>query len=90
MDEAQLIVRCSIDYVKETTFVNGTDIWTYCYLDIKEIYKGWVDDAIVYRFQGGEYGKYVQESPYALEMGKEYILFLEHIDYTYIYDNAIG
>ncbi len=88
LDEAQLIVRCSIDYVKETTFVNGTDIWTYCYLDIKEIYKGWVDDAIVYRFQGGEYGKYVQESPYALEEDKEYILFLKKSHYFHY--NAIG
>ena len=64
-------------------------IWTYCTLNIKDVYKGECGKNIKYRYLGGKLDNYIQESPHALKVGGEYILFLQNIEDEGIYSNAI-
>ncbi len=64
-------------------------IWTYCSLNILEIYKGNCDEKIIYRYIGGKIQKYEQEAVHALKIGGEYILFLQKVPEENVYSNAI-
>lgn len=95
VEKSDLVVRCSVDDIIEILKEDGaleyeySHIWTYCSLNILEIYKGNCDEKIIYRYIGGKIQKYEQETVHALKIGGEYILFLQKVPEENVYSNAI-